>query len=779
LNYKSNVIKNTAIVYEEYYLREAAKLIMNKNQIIFVLITVLFLLSSLCIYIFSNQNNRWVAQNIPTNVTFDHPMGQDCNSCHQDQWQEWQNSHHQKSMQRAHEDTVLGNFADVEINIKNEISRFYKKGDEFWVNTENNDYKIEYTFGFEPLQQYLIKMEDGKYQTLPLSWDSRPQERGGQRWFHIYGDDHITSNDRLHWLQPLQNWNGMCADCHSTGLKRNYDPDADIFKTSWDTLNVSCASCHGEDNTMLSKTVDDGLGWILETGKNTMTWEGEKRDQSEIEVCAACHSRRVPLTDGFNAKDRFLDAFSPLPILIPEYYPDGQVRDEDYVWGSFLQSKMFSKGVVCSDCHNPHSLEVKAPDNQLCTQCHLPQHFDTTEHHNHPVGSTGAMCISCHMPNTTYMGVDDRRDHSFRIPRPDLNHKTNSPDACTMCHVDQNPQWAAGQINDWFGADRTKETHYGEILNAVFLGEANAEQKLKKLILDIDVPVIIRGSAYSLLSHYPNENSLKHITEGVLSKEPLIRLGAVKASSFIPLHQRSAILLPLLHDEFKAIRTEVVRILSDINPNQIDSRFRQIYEASKEEYMIAQNQTTWRGEGHFNLALFHTAQNNNDRAENHYLEAIQKDPYFPASYVNLADLFRSQGNDVSDIKTLDLGLSELPNSPDLNYSKALYLIRAKRAPEALDYLKKAVSFAPDNAYYSYVYAVALMDFNQSGKALDVLKSAIEISENDGNLNMMLLNYYAQTGEILEALKYGEKLSKLFPDNEAIQNSIRNLKNMKN
>ena len=746
---------------------------MYKSQKIIIAFISFVLFTGTFSIVFFTKDNSWAGQNFDAAPVYQHPAGDDCASCHQDQWQDWQTSHHQKSMQIAGDNTVLGDFNDAEVTIEGHKSRFYKKADEFWMSTENNDYKIDYTFGFDPLQQYLVRMDDGKYQVLPLSWDSRPVERGGQHWFSIYGDDHIPENDRLHWQQPLQNWNGMCADCHSNGLKRNYDPDNNSFDTSWDKINVSCASCHSGER---EKSTTDGLGWILEAGQNTMQWSGGARESKEIEVCAACHSRRTPLTDGFNASDKFLDAFSPSPVLMPEYFPDGQVRDEDYVWGSFLQSKMHSQGVICSDCHDPHNLELKASGNALCTQCHQGAYYDRVEHFNHPVGSTGAQCVNCHMPARTYMGVDDRRDHSFRIPRPDLNHKTASPDACTTCHSDQSASWAAENINNWYEDGPKLDTHYGEILNAVFMGEPGAEQKLHQLIDDEQVPAIIKGSTYSLLASFPSATTFEHIKSGLASEEPLIRLGAVKGSVFIENPDRSAILLPLLNDDVRAVRVESVRVLSDIAPEQIDSAYSAAYASARQEFLTANNQTTWRGEGHFNLGLFQGTQNNRPLAEQHYRKAIEVDPYFPASYVNLADLYRAFGEDAQNSEMIDVGLSVLPEDADLNYSKALNLIRSHQAKQALVYLDKANSLAPNNAYYAYVYAVALNDLGQPGRATEILKSAVQISENDGNLNMVLFNKYAESGQIREALIYGDKLLKLFPQNEQIIRAVSNLRN---
>lgn len=734
-----------------------------------LILLIALLLFAFVFFLFSVSNNQvWAQQSVSSHISKNHPKGDNCQSCHLDQWQDWNNSHHQKSMQLAKGNSVLGNFNDVVISINDEAVKFYKKEDEYWVNLKTQDYKIDYTFGFEPLQQYLIKTDNGKYQTLPYSWDSRPIERGGQKWFHIYGDDHIPQNDRLHWQQPLQNWNGMCADCHSTGLTRNYDVDTDTFNTAWQNINVGCSSCH-QGNMETVKHED--ANWALKAGAKTMTWSGGSRNQSEIEVCAACHSRRSPLTDGFKPHDKFLDAFSPSPILMPDYYPDGQIKEEVYVWGSFLQSKMYKEGVVCSDCHDPHTLTLKAQGNALCTTCHQPQYFDTPNHHNHLKTSSGAQCVNCHMPDHLYMSVDDRRDHSFRIPRPDLNHKTSSPDACTSCHEGQQPNWAASTINEWYGSIPTREIHYGEILQNVMNGSPNSEAALKQLLVDENIPVIIRGSAFNLLPNYPNVDSESYIAKALNSDEPLIRLGAIRGSMFIPISNRETLLIPHLNDPYKAIRIEVVQSLSNLNTNQLNENDKSAYNKAMDEFLTAQNQVMWRAEGRYNLGIFKTLQNETEEAKELYLDAIKIDPFFSASYINLADIFKNQGDTLNDGKMIDMGLAVLPDDADLNYAKALFLIRDKQTGKAMEHLQVVVENAPQNAQYAYVYAVALTDLGRASDAYNILEEAIKYSENDGNLNMMLLNHFANAGDYRKAISYAEKLLELFPNNLPLENTL--------
>jgi tetratricopeptide (TPR) repeat protein len=379
------------------------------------------------------------------------------------------------------------------------------------------------------------------------------------------------------------------------------------------------------------------------------------------------------------------------------------------------------------------------------------------------------------MSDNLYMGVDNRRDHSFRIPRPDLNHKTSSPDACSSCHTGQTPEWAADKINTWFGEKQTREIHYGEILQNVLKGVPNSETALKQLLNDENIPVIIRASAYNLLPNFPNAESAEFIENGLQSKEPLIRLGAIRGSTFIPVSDREILLSPYLNDPFKAIRVEVVNSLSDMNINRLNEKDKDAYNMALDEFLTAQDQVMWRGEGRFNLGIFKTMQNETEAAKDLYLDAIKIDPFFPASYINLADIFKNQQDALNDGKTLDMGLSFLPDDADLNYAKALFLIREKQSSKAMNHLKIAVQAAPENPQYSYVYAVALTDMGRGNDAYNVLRNAIKYAENDANLNMMLLNHFANMGDYQKAIIYAEKLLQLFPNNPSIENTMRVLK----
>ena len=334
-----------------------------------------------------------------------------CKDCHLDVYRQWENSHHDWAMAEPSDETVLGDFSDVSFRYGEVESRFFRRGDQFWVSTdgpdgETTEYAIAYTFGVEPLQQYLVAFPGGRLQALSIAWDARDREQGGQRWFHLYPNEVIDYQDPLHWTGPMHNWNHMCAECHSTQLVKNYQADSDTFATHWEELNVACEACHGPGSRHVALTKERGdLGsdgailslqsrgqWEIQSGTGVASLQSAG-STAELNVCARCHSRRSTLTSPHNPSDLFLDTHRPALLLPGLYHADGQIQDEVYVYGSFLQSKMFKAGVTCSDCHDPHSLNVKGTAQRVCANCHAPAKFDTPTHHHHdPSMATVGLC---------------------------------------------------------------------------------------------------------------------------------------------------------------------------------------------------------------------------------------------------------------------------------------------------------------------------------------------------------------------------------------------------
>ena len=260
-----------------------------------------------------------------------------CTACHTKEVKEWKGSDHDMAMMTADVHSVKADFNNSTFDYNGIVSTFYKKDGKFMVQTDGpdgklHDYEISYTFGIYPLQQYMIKFPDGKVQVLDPTWDNRSKEEGGQRWYHIHADDNVTAGDVLHWTGPNMNWNYMCADCHSTNLKKNYDAKTKSYHTTWDVINVSCEACHGPASKHMewSKTpnkVLENKGFPLSFKNKKWKWDvntKEKKggaDHQELEVCAKCHSRRSQLDDDYVPGDKFADHYLAVQLEQGLYFP--------------------------------------------------------------------------------------------------------------------------------------------------------------------------------------------------------------------------------------------------------------------------------------------------------------------------------------------------------------------------------------------------------------------------------------------------------------------------
>jgi cytochrome c553 len=478
--------------------------------------------------------------------------GAACASCHAKQHEAWQGSHHDRAMAEATEATVLGNFTGAKFSHAGVTSTFSRRDGRFFVNTDGPDgrladFEIRYTFGVAPLQQYLVELPGGRLQALGIAWDARPAKQGGQRWFHLYPERKLKAGDPLHWTGIDQVWNYQCADCHSTNLRKNYDEKTNGYATKWTDINVTCEACHGpgSDHVAWAKKEGDwqrheagkgltvllderrGVAWAIDATTGNAVRSAPRASSREIETCARCHARRGQFTDAWHAGDRFADGYRAALIEPDLYYDDGQQRDEVFNYGSFLGSRMHAKGVTCSDCHDPHSGKPRAPGNDVCGQCHAPGKYDAAAHHHHAAGSKGAECAACHMPTTTYMVVDPRHDHSFRVPRPDRTVSLGTPNACNQCHTDKKPEWAAAAIKSWYPQPKPGYQTFAEAFALAGRGAPGAQRTLVAVAEDRELSGFVRAGAIRRLGPYLSPATLPTIRAALGDADSMVRAAAV------------------------------------------------------------------------------------------------------------------------------------------------------------------------------------------------------------------------------------------------------------
>ena len=673
-----------------------------------------------------------------------------CVACHQTEVDLWKGSHHDLAMQIADEMTVLGDFNNVETTIDGVSYLFFKKGNDFLVKIKEIDnsekeYKITYTFGVTPLQQYLVDFEKGKKQVLRVTWDVIKK-----KWYHQYKGDKIQSHDWLHWTKSAQNWNTMCAECHSTNLKKNYLIEEDGFDTSYSIINVSCESCHGPAEKHLAwaeNKSDDKNAYIL----------SPKNQKEQLSLCATCHARRAKLTENYVPGEKFEDQYMVQNINNNFYHGDGQIDDEDYVYGSFMQSKMFDEGIKCNDCHNVHTLKLKFEGNKLCLQCHVPANYETENHYFHKSNTEASLCINCHMTGKNYMGNDFRRDHSFRVPRPDQSEKYGTPNACTECHTDKSNKWAANVIKDKFGNKRAP--HFSDALLMSTKNNLTERQRnqLDNFINDLNFPEIARATVIENLDYYAPEQ-FKPLLIALKDSSAIVRYNALMKFRNLAPQDRLSVALEHMNDSIKLVRIGAAQLVIGLDENTLSGIDKSNFINSRNELQMMLFANADFSTGRLQLGDYYFQSNDVNNAIKHYEMALEKDSLLLPVYSNLATSYSLNNNFEKASETLDTWIRLDTENGRPHYLKALLNFENKNDKVAVSELKTAIKLNPNDTRSLYNLATYYFQGNKDLKQAEInVKSALKIDSENPDFEYLLALIYKEQGKILQANAIIQKL----------------------
>ncbi|HIE99525.1 MAG TPA: tetratricopeptide repeat protein [Planctomycetes bacterium] len=672
-----------------------------------------------------------------------------CASCHQRQVEQWTGSDHDRAMDLATPEFVLGDFENTQLEHHGVTSRMSHRDDKFFVETEGPDgktaeFQVDYVFGYQPLQQYLTELDRGHIQVLPVTWDTEKRE-----WFYANPDPPFGPDDPLHWTGSAQNWNHMCADCHTTNFAKDFDVPSDTYHSSWSEMDVSCEACHGPGSIHVELADSKSFFWDRRYGHGLADLDSQN-STTQLEACAPCHAHRQRIHPGFKAGDRFYDHYGLSVLEDHLYHDDGQIDEEVYVFGSFTQSLMYRKGVRCSDCHDPHTTRIRFQGNKLCTQCHLAPKYDSPLHHHHRAETTGAQCVECHMPEKTYMVVDPRRDHSLRIPRPDLTVKIGTPNACNGCHTKpkETPAWAAARIEAWYGPKRRDDPHYGEILHAGHRGDPAAGDLLADLAKSRDVGPIVRATAVSLLgTRYSLEASDKTIERALRHRDTAVRAAAVATLAGRPLNSRQdagrlrELLVPKLTDRARFVRTEAARVASAYPSELFDRDERKDLTKAIKEYRAGLMMNSDQAGAHLSLGILEMNLGDVDSAVKSYRNAMRLDPAVVGPRSNLAQLLTQLGQD-DEARQLQL--------------------------EEVELLKRDAALLPEHAVLQYRLGLLQYLLGREQEAEKALAAAAQLEPQSADFQMALTLLYEKHKRWPEAQRAVDRLIAIQPDNPMFQ-----------
>lgn len=701
-----------------------------------------------------------------------------CGECHAAQQRAYAGSQHPRAMSPANENTVLGNFHDATFRKDGVTSRFFRRDGRYFVNTDGPggklaDYEIKYTFGVEPLQQYLIELPGGRLQALSIAWDTK-----AKRWFHTYPRERIDHKDVLHWTRTSQNWNTMCASCHALNVRKNYDATTDSYRTTFHSIGVGCQSCHGPASGHLEWAKGNKGGGSDAHSRGFPADISAKSGRTQQDACAYCHALRATLTPTYPVGQPLLDHALPVGLDGTHYFHDGQQREEVFILGSWLQSKMQQKGMVCSDCHDVHSGKTKAPGNALCTSCHNPtgpaagphidasglmrKAYDTPAHHHH---ARAMACVDCHAPKRSYMVVDPRLDHGFRVPRPDLGAETGSPNACSLCHKDRDTQWAAAAVAKWYGPSRRGEYHYGQALAAAHEGRPGAAAGLQRIAVDRAQPAIVRAAAIEQLATYPSLRALELATSALADDDGLVRIAGVRAVAALDSAAALREVPARLSDPLRAVRIEAARELAPLAPRLAPDR-RQAWELARQELKAAADENADRPQAWLSLADIAAAAGDTEAAERALRHGLKIEPSYVPAVANLADLLRRTGREQEGEALLREAVKRTPNEATLQEAWALSLVRQQRKPEALKVLARASALPSATVRTSYLYGVSLADAGRTREAIAVLEKAAG-KRGDRDVLLALASYKQGAGDAAGAKAALDRLAAINPGDPAL------------
>ena len=686
-----------------------------------------------------------VSHAAPVPKTPTHVTAKVCGECHQDAAAAWRKSHHAWALKTANPQSVLGDFDGKDFHHGSSVMRFFMRDGKYFVETDDVDgkrteHEIKYTVGVAPLQQYLIELKGGRLQALDVAWDTT-----NKNWFHIFPEQQEEPGDGLHWSGPYKNWNSRCAECHQTNFVKDYSPRKKTYRSTWSDHNVACEACHGLGAAHVGWARDpnsfDRTNWQGVNDKGLTHSFSPDDAQKETQLCARCHSRRL----AFGAKSpppsaKFGDHYQLALLRHGLYHADGQINEEVYVYGSYLQSKMYQRGVRCTNCHDAHSGELRADGNAVCTQCHSPsgnedfptltkKNYDDSAHHHHKSGSEGAHCVSCHMPEKTYMQVDPRRDHSFRVPRPDLTGKIGAPNACTQCHSDKTAKWADEAIRKWFPNGRSGAPHFGEALHAGRKGltERSADE-LIKLAADKSQPGIVRATALDVLRQSPSRKILQRVLPLLQDDDNLVRAAAVRLFETVPLELKENFLAPMLKDPVRAVRIEAGRQFAG-------QRVRRL---SKADQLYAR------------------------RAIDDYQQSIVANADFPETQMQIAGLAMTLKKFSLAERALRNALEMDPQLADAWISLARIQLALGKPQLARVTLEKAKEKLPGNGVIYGQLGAIFSELRQPRDAIAALKKSIKISGNSPELlELLALNLFADN-KLDAARFYARTLASQYP-----------------
>ena len=714
-----------------------------------------------------------------------------CRECHAEEFQSWQNSHHGLAERPVTTSVDGAAFTP---------SRTFRHGSQqtsvgytnnAWEVTTlqaTNQYetvRVERVLGTEPLRQFLVNFGNGRLQTLEAAYDPRSNE-----WFNVYGTEDRQPGEWGHWTGRGMNWNSMCATCHNTRVRKNYDEATDSYHTAAAESTVGCESCHGP--------LQAHVEWQQRKSKERDPTLRRLTRVQTFDNCGFCHSRRSDLTGDFKPGDNFFDQMRLATVDGTDiFYADGQVREEDYEFSAFLGSRMHFKGVVCSDCHNPHSAKTVLPGNWLCLRCHngsqtnapninpsthshhrvfgfdtngQPTNLDLLAYKPKEIQETGGECVNCHMPQTVYMQRHWRHDHGFTIPDPLVTKQSGIPNACNRCHQEKNVDWALEWVQKWYGSKMERPTRIRtQAIVAARAGDVRGRDALLSLLAREEIPYW-RAVATGLLQSWASEP----LVRDALLRELTNASGLVREASVRSLE-------PLLETDSERVGTVINQRLDDALRNvrvaaawalrsQLDPRSH-----AASDLLRTLDFNADQPAGQMEKGVYALSHNDRELALAHYLKASEWDPNSALIHNDIGVVLASLGRGKEAVAHLEKACALEPRSAEYRYLLGLAYNETGQAAQTIDALQTAVKLDPRHGRAWYNLGLALNTSGRVEEGLDSLARAESATPTDARIPYARATILAQLGRKSEARQAVQRALELQADYAPAAELLRSLR----
>jgi tetratricopeptide (TPR) repeat protein len=579
-----------------------------------------------------------------------------------------------------------------------------------WVRASGPDgetrHAVAHVMGGKNVYFLLTPRERGRLQVLPVAYDVRER-----RWYdttasmvrHAVG----RADEPVSWTDPLLTFNTSCFNCHVSQLSVNYDRETDTYRSVWAEPGINCETCHGSGVEHVRVCREAGAGGVPDDLQITSIRAFTTAQRND--TCAPCHAKATPLTRNFEPGDRYFDHFDLVCLEDLDFYPDGRDLGENYTFTLWRMNPCAKSGTLdCIHCHTSSGRYRFADDpNAACLPCHAEHVRDAPAHTHHAPDSPGNRCVACHMPTTTFARMR-RSDHSMRPPAPSLTVAHGSPNACTLCHEDQDAAWADHHVRVW----RPRDYQAPLLRAAAVVAAARARDwtKLDPILASVtaeDRDEIHATSLIRLLAACPDPKKVPALVAALEDPSPLVRSAAAAGLRGHLSPDVFEALLGAARDEYRLVRIRAAGALAAVPFDWLEpeDRARLQPAVAELERALAARPDTWSS--HYNLGNLYEERGELAKALRAYETASRLRPDVVAPYVNASMVHARLGQPGMAENALRRALEIDRESPAANYNLGLLLAETGRAPEAAQCLRRAFEADPTLAGAAYNLAVLL------------------------------------------------------------------------